>query len=474
MDIFWIAGDFINGNLQETKIIYRFGAFRLDAAERRLWCDDEPISLTPKQFDLLFYFVENVGRVKKKSELLDAVWTDTYIEESTLARNVSWLRKKLAEYGADGEGLIETVPKLGYRFTAQVTRPAEDEYTLIVEEQTIQHIRGEEVITIYDAEIKTQRSEAVESKNSISPNLPVSSRRRVAASLILFITFVALAGIGFVVSRNQLNTNAETTGLNVKATITVKNITVDATQETVDTGLKVQPGDTIKISAMGIHQHGTDQTWTLAGDKTAKASADFAFQNADPRSLVAWIGNETDKTSYFQVSKNHTVKSDSGGYLFLTINDRKPQYTNNRGGLTVAVILLRTYSIYAEDTDFEAAWGNELVRLYKEDTLAIRGRGDVSYWQGGELYDLNGSDHDTYGHLEPTINARSLIGKIGSRTPFKVGMDYPQQTMKVSGGLFLTVNDRITDKPGSFTNNSGEISVDIEVVRQPEAFKNPI
>ena len=117
MDCFWITI-----NLNKYEGIYHFGAFRLDAAERRLWCDDEPISLTPKQFDLLFYFVENAGRVAKKSELLDAVWTDTYIEETTLARNVSWLRKKLGECDG-GENLIETVPKLGYRFTAEVTRP---------------------------------------------------------------------------------------------------------------------------------------------------------------------------------------------------------------------------------------------------------------------------------------------------------------------------------------------------------------
>ena len=49
--------------LQQNKGLYHFGAFRLDAAEHRLWCADEPISLTPKQFDLLFYFVEHAGRV---------------------------------------------------------------------------------------------------------------------------------------------------------------------------------------------------------------------------------------------------------------------------------------------------------------------------------------------------------------------------------------------------------------------------
>lgn len=115
-----------------------------------------------------------------------------------------------------------------------------------------------------------------------------------------------------------------------------------------------------------------------------------------------------------------------------------------------------------------------LSEFTKKDTLAIRGRGDVAYWQGGELYDLDGSDHDTFGHLAPEINARSLIGKIGNRSPFKIGTNYPLQKMNVNGGLFISVNDRIKDKPGAFNNNSGELTVDVEVVRQTETFKNPI
>ncbi len=148
--------------------------------------------------------------------MLDAVWADTYIEETTLARNISWLRKKLAEC-ADGESFIETVPKLGYRFTAEVTRSADDEENaLIIEEQIVQHFRGEETITIDDADIKmrrrgdaaARRSGAIESENLISTNLPASPRRRVAAFLIFFIAFFALVGSGFVAYRSYSENNA--------------------------------------------------------------------------------------------------------------------------------------------------------------------------------------------------------------------------------------------------------------------------
>ncbi len=127
--------------------MHRFGKFRLDAADRRLWCENEPVSLTPKQFDLLFYFVKNAGRSTRKSELLDAIWADTYVEETTLARNVSWLREKLGSR-SDGGSYIETVPKVGYRFTPDVTFEDVNSDTLIVEEHIVQHVRATETITV--------------------------------------------------------------------------------------------------------------------------------------------------------------------------------------------------------------------------------------------------------------------------------------------------------------------------------------
>ena len=171
----------ISSNSKKTSELYQFGVFQLDATERRLWREANPIQLTPKQFDLLFYFVENAGRVAKKSELLDAVWTDTYIEEATLARNVSWLRNKLSDCEND-KPLIETVSKLGYRFTAKVTRSENNGNSIIVEEQTVQYFHGEETITLDDAFAERRGEEEKRRKGivknfpiSLSPHLPFSS-----------------------------------------------------------------------------------------------------------------------------------------------------------------------------------------------------------------------------------------------------------------------------------------------------------
>ncbi len=185
--------------LKTTNELYHFGAFRLDAAERRLWRVDEPVSLKPKQFDLLFYFVENAGRVAKKGELLDSIWPDTYVEETTLARNVSWLRKILGECGDSGP-YIETVSKLGYRFTAEVTI-ADDDKTLIIEEQTVQYFCGEETIEFDDAFVERkadgEKSRKVETELSIISQSP--SRTFSYLPLIAAFVLIAFAGSGFIV-----------------------------------------------------------------------------------------------------------------------------------------------------------------------------------------------------------------------------------------------------------------------------------
>ena len=97
---------------------YLFGPFRLDAAERLLLRDNRPVPLTPKVFDLLEILVSKHGHLVEKEALQTALWPDSFVEEGGLTRCVSVLRKALGD--AD-QAYIETVPKRGYRFTAEVT-----------------------------------------------------------------------------------------------------------------------------------------------------------------------------------------------------------------------------------------------------------------------------------------------------------------------------------------------------------------
>jgi Tol biopolymer transport system component/DNA-binding winged helix-turn-helix (wHTH) protein len=100
-------------------VYYEFGGMRLDPTERLLLRDGQPVSLTPKAFDLLVYLVEHHGRLVEKSTLIAALWPDTTVEEANLAFQISALRKALHDAG-NGETLIQTVPTRGYRFVGVV------------------------------------------------------------------------------------------------------------------------------------------------------------------------------------------------------------------------------------------------------------------------------------------------------------------------------------------------------------------
>ena len=104
----------------EEKKLYEFGNFRLDPGQRLLFCNGQLIPLTPKAFDTLLALVESQGRVLGKDELLKTVWPHTFVEEGSLAQNVSMLRKALGDR-TNGQQYIQTISKRGYRFVAPVT-----------------------------------------------------------------------------------------------------------------------------------------------------------------------------------------------------------------------------------------------------------------------------------------------------------------------------------------------------------------
>ncbi|HNP34221.1 MAG TPA: winged helix-turn-helix domain-containing protein [Woeseiaceae bacterium] len=110
--------------IDESARILSFGRFELDRAKRRLARDGKPIALTPKAFDLLMLFVERNGQLLAKDEIMQAIWPDSYVEETNLTSNISRLRKIL---DVDGVRYIETRSKHGYCFTADVeSRPSGD------------------------------------------------------------------------------------------------------------------------------------------------------------------------------------------------------------------------------------------------------------------------------------------------------------------------------------------------------------
>ena len=105
----------------ETPDTFEFAGFRLDGSQKVLFRDGMPVPLTPKVYDTLELLVENSTRLIEKDELMQRLWPDRFVEESNLTSNIKTLRKALGDDAANPR-FIETVPRRGYRFIAEVRR----------------------------------------------------------------------------------------------------------------------------------------------------------------------------------------------------------------------------------------------------------------------------------------------------------------------------------------------------------------
>ena len=110
---------------QPDSKMYAFGEFRLESTERALYRQNELITLTPKAFDLLAALVLRAGHVVSKEDLMRQVWPDTFVEEGNLNVHIFALRKVLAASDSN-QTYIETIPRRGYRFCAEVRAVCED------------------------------------------------------------------------------------------------------------------------------------------------------------------------------------------------------------------------------------------------------------------------------------------------------------------------------------------------------------
>jgi len=97
-----------------------FQQFRLDDINQCLLRGDARVPIMPKPFAVLRYLIENAGRLVTQDELLAAVWPDAYVQPEVLRRYILEIRRILGD-DAKTPRFIETLPKRGYRFIADVT-----------------------------------------------------------------------------------------------------------------------------------------------------------------------------------------------------------------------------------------------------------------------------------------------------------------------------------------------------------------
>lgn len=84
----------------------------VDVRTHEVWRGDHPIDLTATEFNLLHYLLQHVRQVLSKSQILDAVWQDSFSGDSNIVEiYISYLRKKVDCYDPP---LIHTIRRVGY------------------------------------------------------------------------------------------------------------------------------------------------------------------------------------------------------------------------------------------------------------------------------------------------------------------------------------------------------------------------
>jgi DNA-binding winged helix-turn-helix (wHTH) protein len=101
-----------------------FGPYRYRVLERVLEKDGKPVAIPEKTLEVLRFLLERPGELVTRKALKQNVWPGIFVEDSNIAFQISSLRKLLGER-AKVPQFIETVPKRGYRFIAEVEEEKE-------------------------------------------------------------------------------------------------------------------------------------------------------------------------------------------------------------------------------------------------------------------------------------------------------------------------------------------------------------
>ncbi len=101
--------------------ILSFGSCQLDLTKEQLWCDSQPVRLTPKALQVLCLLLDRPGQLVTKEELFRIAWADTVVSDAALTTCIQEIRKALQD-NAKTPQYLETVPRRGFRFIAAVVR----------------------------------------------------------------------------------------------------------------------------------------------------------------------------------------------------------------------------------------------------------------------------------------------------------------------------------------------------------------
>ena len=259
---------------RESRQIYEFGPYHVNADRRLLLRDGEVVPLTPKCFEILLAFVESSGEVVGKETLLERVWPDSFVEEGNLTYNISILRKALGERAGEHQ-YIATVPGRGYKFveTVSIVRPDSPESDVTpVSEKTFANIGRHKLPLIALVLIAAAALIIVWGYMPGSPNKQKKPISRVAVlPLINTSGDPEMDYLSDGISENILNSLSQLPGLKVIArssSFSYKGKETDPQEvaralnvEGIVTGRLLQRGDQLQISIELMDARDQTQVW---------------------------------------------------------------------------------------------------------------------------------------------------------------------------------------------------------------------
>ena len=184
---------------QTSKRVYTFGDFTLDLSAGCLLHKSDEVKLRPKAFEMLSYLVENPNRLIGKDELVEAVWTDSFVTDNSLVKCLKDVRAALRD---EAHIIIKTVPRRGYIFTAEVSDAGFFDSRSVYAEQ-VDAIR----IVIEDVEQSEATLASADQRLPVNESLPVmqtlkhhrgplSLTKSRTAALLVGALVLALVGAG--------------------------------------------------------------------------------------------------------------------------------------------------------------------------------------------------------------------------------------------------------------------------------------
>ena len=203
--------------VENRGVVYEFGEFILDPANRVLFASGLPIHLPAKEFDTLLLLVQNNGRALSKEEMMSAVWEDSFVEEGNLAKQISRLRKVLE---TDGTSYIETIPKHGYRFSADLRAVDVDDLPVIAELRTVKRV----TLSLPDTD-------------DGRPQLTGTRKRMNAGGIFALAVFAILVCLGIFWYWNRETPSASSSRVRSIAVLPFKVVGTDGDEEYLRVGL---------------------------------------------------------------------------------------------------------------------------------------------------------------------------------------------------------------------------------------------